>query len=625
MKILGGISEGQVLQRLYKQGANVKIKGETLGAKGPILVTVSQRGTPLKSWNQRRIGSASGKVFSIELSNIPAGGPYRLELQCADRKARITSFYVGDVWLMAGQSNMEGAGNLCNGGAKPHPLIRAFSMRREWRAATDPLHILIESPDRCHNEGTQISPEDGESYRANASKGAGVGLPFAREMLERSGVPQGLICTAHGGTSMEQWDPALKEKGGESQYGSMLLSMRATGQPVAGVLWYQGESDTSPRQTAEYTDRMQQLVAATRSDLRQPMLPWITVQIGRVIGPRDDFASWNSTQEQQRLLPEKIKNLETVVAVDLSLDDNIHLSAKAHLRLAERMARAADFLVYKNKKESPTPRLRAVIAGGTSKAKDADPGLGIDVIFDHVGKGLRSGSEPRGFTILDGQGRVWPCIFKTTLHDDTVRLFLSAKIPDGAQLCYGRGVDPDCNITDSRGHALPVFGPVPCRQPGALLPFVTAWQRTSVVAATKSLRDISCASLKAFSVTVKTSGDNGFVEDHADWIGHPGHAYFWSRLELSEPMKLEFLMGYDGPFRLWLDGKPFFNALHGTNPCLPDEGSRTVMLKAGSHQIAVGMDTNCGRAWGFFLRFRRLDVKPEALCKGSFAKPSYCL
>jgi len=624
MKILSGISEGQVLQRLGNRGAKVKIQGETLGAAGPMLVTISQRGRPLKAWNQRHVGHASGKAFTLALANIPAGGPYRLELQCANRKARIASFYVGDVWLLAGQSNMEGAGNLFDGGAKPHPLLRAFSMRREWRAATEPLHILIESPDRCHNEGCQISPEEGERYRTNASKGAGVGLHFAREMFERSGIPQALLCTAHGGTSMEQWDPALKAQGGDSQYGSMLLSVRATGQPVAGMLWYQGESDTSPRQIAEYTLRMQQLVAATRSDLRQPGLHWITVQIGRVVGPREDFASWNSIQEQQRLLPEKIKNLETVVTVDLSLDDNIHLSSKAHVLLAARMARAADHLVYRNKKETPTPRLRAVIAGGTSQAACVDPGLGIDVIFDHIGKGLQSGSEPRGFTLLDAQGRVWPQHFKTTLHGNTVHLFLAAKIPEGLQLSYGRGVDPDCNITDSRGHALPVFGPIPCEQPGALLPFVTAWQHTGVIASPQPLRDLACPALKAFPVTVKTFNESGFVEDHANWLGHPGHAYFWSRLELSEPMKLQFLMGYDGPFRLWLDGKPFFNALHGTNPCLPDEASKIATLKSGSHQITVAMDTNCGRAWGFFLRFCRLDVIAEALRAGAYAKPSYC-
>ena len=623
MKILSGISEGQVLQRLGKRGASVRIQGCASCNGEPIHATISARGKPLKGWKSRSVGRVTRGAFSVELANIPAGGPYRLELQCGKEKARVAMFFVGDVWLLAGQSNMEGAGSLM-GAAKPHPLIRAFSMRREWRAATEPLHILNESPDRCHNEGLQQSSEEGERYRTNATKGTGVGLYFAREMMARSGVPQALICTAHGGTSMEQWDPALAAQGGDSHYGSMLLSVRATGQPVAGVLWYQGESDTSPRQNAEYTERMQALVAATRRDFRQPALPWIIVQIGRVLGVRDSV-TWNNIQDQQRLLPQKIKALETVVAIDLALDDNIHISAKSFPCLAARMARTADFLAYGNKKEGLAPRLRAVVAGGTSQASEAESGLGIDVLFDHVGKGLQcAGPLPCGFTLLDAQGQVWPQIFKTTLHGNAIRLFLGAKIPVGLQLSYGHGLDPACNITDSRGHALPVFGPVPCEITDCL-PFVTAWKHTRVVKASKLLKEIACPDLNAFETAVKTSGADGFVEDHAAWIGQPGHAYFESRLEISEPTKLEFLMGYDGPFRLWLDGKPLFNALHGTNPCLPDEGSKTAALKAGSHRLTVAMDTNGGRAWGFFLRMRRVDLSAETLRSGVYAKPSYCL
>ena len=37
------------------------------------------------------------------------------------------------------------------------------------------------------------------------------------------------------------------------------------------------------------------------------------------------------------------------------------------------------------------------------------------------------------------------------------------------------------------------------------------------------------------------------------------------------------------------------------------------------------MDTNGGRAWGFFLRMRRVDLSAETLRSGVYAKPSYCL
>lgn len=134
-------------------------------------------------------GVGGGGVFTADLAGIPPGGPYRLALACGKALVRIRAFYVGDVWLLAGQSNMEGCGHFAFGRAKPHRLIRAFSLRREWRQATDPLHVPWESPDDALNEGKPFTREQAETYRSTASRGAGVGIDFAREMLARSGVP----------------------------------------------------------------------------------------------------------------------------------------------------------------------------------------------------------------------------------------------------------------------------------------------------------------------------------------------------------------------------------------------------------------------------------------------------
>jgi hypothetical protein len=88
-------------------------------------------------------------------------------------------------------------------------------------------------------------------------------------------------------------------------------------------------------------------------------------------------------------------------------------------------------------------------------------------------------------------------------------------------------------------------------------------------------------------------------------------------------MRLEFLMGYDGPFRLWLDGKPFFKNMAGTNPCFPDESAKRTALHSGLYDLHVGMDLNNARAWGFFLRFARTDVTKEQILSGKFVKPIY--
>jgi len=361
MKLLNGLTEGQVLQRIGKRGAEVTLEIEP-AEKGSLYATIKKAGRALPKWKRRVLTPARGRdgTVRVKLSGIPAGGPYHLQLECGRERLVVRSFYVGDVWILAGQSNMEGVGDM-PGRAKPHPLIRSFSMRREWRAAAEPLFVLGESPDSCHHRERQLTVEEAEHYRRTTKKGSGVGLAFAHEMLRRSGVPQGLMCVAHGGTSMAQWNPALRDEGGRSLYGSMMLSVRACGQPVAGVLWYQGESDAAPQLVPLYRERMRALVAATQRDFKQPVLPWIVVQLARAYGNIEPDC-WNRIQEEQRLLPSHIRNLETVVAVDLAMDDQIHVGAAGFPILAARLARAADRLVYGNRREQRPPQLRRIIA-----------------------------------------------------------------------------------------------------------------------------------------------------------------------------------------------------------------------------------------------------------------------
>jgi sialate O-acetylesterase len=616
MKIISGISNGQVLQRLGKQGANARLRGECEG-RGPITATVRDKRGALKGWKAREVGKVRGGKFAVELRGIPAGGPYRLELRCGRAAARIASFFVGDVWILAGQSNMEGIG-LMTGKPKPHPLARAFSMRREWRLATEPLHVLAESPDRCHSEIGPCTVEEGEKRRRNAIKGVGPGLFFAREMIGRTSVPQGLVCTAHGGTSMTQWDPKRVDREGDSLYWSMLASVRATGQPVAGVLWYQGESDANTADVPDYTRRMTELVSATRRDLKQPGLPWVIVQISRVYGQTANYGPWNEIQEQQRLLPRRIKNLETVAAIDLPMDDGIHIGSDGYVVLAQRLARMAGRLAHGNPRELPPPSPKKVVQVG--KPEECK----IDVLFDHVVGGLRSVGPAHGFIFITPTGEPNLIVHRIVLKGNTARLHLNGPLPEGSRLTYGCGTAPICNIVDGRGHAVPMFGPM-FRQPirRNLLQFMTDWRVSEVVTNGGALADAPAPDFGKLAAQPRSYPSTGFVNEHERWFDRDGLGFFQGRIELGEPMTLRLLMGYDGPFRLWLDGEPFFADLDGVNPCVPDKAEKAVELKAGVHDIRVGLDLMRGRTWGFFLRFARRDITAKQRNSGEYAKPVY--
>ena len=129
MKIIHGLKENQVLQRKGKKGARLILTGECSN-QGPVSATLYLKQKALPRFKDISSGQVKQGRFRIQLKGIPAGGPYALHLSCGKETLQVKKFYCGDVWVLAGQSNMEGVG-LMSGAARPHPSIQSFSMRRE--------------------------------------------------------------------------------------------------------------------------------------------------------------------------------------------------------------------------------------------------------------------------------------------------------------------------------------------------------------------------------------------------------------------------------------------------------------------------------------------------------------
>ena len=125
--------------------------------------------------------------------------------------------------------------------------------------------------------------------------------------------PIGLVACAHGGTSMEQWNPAKKGEGGNSLYGSMLRQIKLAGGKVKGVLWYQGESDANPEASKKYPQVFADFIASVRADLGQPDLPFYFVQIGRFVVRERSRRPGTPCRKPSAGCPERVPN----TAVDL--------------------------------------------------------------------------------------------------------------------------------------------------------------------------------------------------------------------------------------------------------------------------------------------------------------------
>jgi hypothetical protein len=312
---------------------------------------------------------------------------------------------IGDLWIIAGQSNAAGYGR---GAVLDPPEIGVHLLRHSgaWDLATHPFN---ESTDTVH-----------PANREGANPGHSPFLAFAKLVKRHTGYPIGLLQTALGGSALRAWNP---EQEGHL-YRNMIDIVNSAGGSVAGVVWYQGCSDCNPDERDSYADRFRVFVERLRTDLRNETLPVITVQLNRKTGAdatTDENLSWGTVREQQRIAARDIPHVSIVPAIDCPLSDEIHNSPAGNLILGERMARAAIATVYGDHLHYRAPEVsNAVYSMGSGIPEEP----AVLVSYAYVGGYLlHTGQQAQLYAVEDEAGEV-PVLAWAICGRDTVRLTL---------------------------------------------------------------------------------------------------------------------------------------------------------------------------------------------------------
>lgn len=444
----------RVIQRTGSATA-IDVNGECAQA-GPVQAKIARGSEVILDWTI--IGVAQNGAWQGVLPAVPTGGEYRIDVRIfhggsAVESASADHILVGDLWILAGQSNMQGIGNMIDI-EPPSPQVHVFEMQEVWSVAQDVLHWLHESPCGAYWRNDQAARDAAlAAGRGNPTKGAGLGVAFGKDLAEHTGVPIGLIPCALGGTQIKEWDPKDKHLGTTVLYGAMLHRVNRAGGKVKGLLWYQGESDAVTELSPLYSDRLKELAAATRLDLNDPNLPWIQVQICRTtLGWL--ASDWNAIQNTQRVVEKEINRLWTVPSVDLELDDAIHVGTDGLKRLGRRLARVARREVYGEPGINLGPRPISVTIA------DAQAGA-VRVTYGRVNGGLNPKRHIAGFSFLLQNGDPGPPIYNVSVDRNDPRSVIietGAPLPGTVILVYGHGIDPYCNLVDDLDMAAPVFG-----------------------------------------------------------------------------------------------------------------------------------------------------------------------
>jgi sialate O-acetylesterase len=422
----------------------------------------------------------------IVIESIPVGGPYiiRVSSRVNGTEAGIIfrNILVGDIWILAGQSNMYGIA-LAEENLPALPYLNMLNVMHthldsSWCAGIPPLHRLPDELAAFHLKAQYPGITELEIKQRLAAKvpvgGIGPAYFFARQLYEAgSGVPIGVIPCATG-AALAVWDPANRDK---NRYGFLYHHVMRAGGRVQGMLWYQGEQDaifgdeektvTKPSliyPVSTYPAEFKKFVNSLRSDFQNPEFVVITAQICRHHnGKKERDRFWEQMREIQRTIPDQLTNVHVVPTVDLDELDGLHLDYWSQKRLGHRMAYVALPHVTKSTLPRTEIKLKSVSFGNTPKPT-------IIVEFTAVSGKLRAPGRPTGFQLRNmdtGEDLEW--IFKINFSPDApgkVILELAAKQETAnLALLYAPGAAPFVNITDENDMALPAFGPVAIHAP----------------------------------------------------------------------------------------------------------------------------------------------------------------
>jgi hypothetical protein len=229
-------------------------------------------------------------------------------------------------------------------------------------------------------------------------------------------------------------------------YGSAISRVLVQGyaQPIRGLIWYQGESDTT-QAVDVYRTALGTFVADLRGDLANPGLFVAICQLSWAATSPERQDGWMRIREAQRQYVSSDPRSVLVATIDLP-NDGLHLFGPGHREAGRRLGLATLRASYGLRSDA-TPRLRWTrLQRGASR---------ITLKYDR----RLIGGNPMHFGVLDAG--VGVATVAVTTRGSRVKIDLERAVGTGARVTYSAGsngnapVDP---IVGARGEgAVPLF------------------------------------------------------------------------------------------------------------------------------------------------------------------------
>ncbi len=378
------------------------------------------------TFNERSAAAAADANgrWSVEFPAMPVDGKEHALTVTAANTITLSHLKLGEVWIAAGQSNMNRSIDVSK---EDRPDLRLYWIDFSRTPQNDDLNSGV--------AGWVPSTEAGLASAAPHSEGRQKGKPrkifsevgyvFARRLHEELEIPVGVMRAAVGGSQARAWTPCPTDFPSQHAFGeevpkkpylghmpgllyySMIKGIGPLG--IRGVVWYQGENDG---RSHRYTEDLTALIKSWRTQFRQDAMPFYFVQIAQTTYASGMLGVWEAQQ----------KVMHTVPHTGLAVSGDIYDGAKhGYAPAPDKVDKGTGWPIaggsnpHPPNKQLVANRLANIALEQTYGRKvgglygpmidscriDGDE---IVVTFRYVGSGLktRDGSAPNWFEVSDG-------------------------------------------------------------------------------------------------------------------------------------------------------------------------------------------------------------------------------
>lgn len=352
---------------------------------------------------------------------------------CGTKKITVKDILFGDVYMAVGQSNIaytfnEAITNSPEGYAgndtvpSENDLIRICNNGLVYQDAYPAQGSDEECKDIIKNGGWQKTTAD------TVRDFSAVGYFFAKDILKKTEgkVPIGIIEINGNGQAINAFLPnevadrlEVDEKDADglykTNYGGTKIPTRFMynhymrpfkNTALAGMIWYQGESDFIVGSYETYNERFTALVDYMRENngSSSPNFPVFIVELPSMFNGSEEgwaFLPTAAVRSRMGLIPTLVNNSYIASTSDIWKDkehkNNLHPYCKYDI--AKRLSDLAGSVIYKE-------RALNFVAGPQFKGYTlSDDGKSVRVYFDYAAKGLKAFSDGqfKGFTVNDNR------------------------------------------------------------------------------------------------------------------------------------------------------------------------------------------------------------------------------